>query len=308
MTAQHPLCFDAAHRTALGPRHRNEDSARASCRHLAIADGVGGGPAGDTASQLACGAAMAALARAHRSPAAALHVAFVEAGLALRSHAQHRCSDVGLATTLSLATLGPTRADGRTHAFIAWSGDSAIWVVRARLGQPERIGGDLPSDDGRLRGWVSSGRCTEPSIHQVELEPGDLLILATDGLEVLGSDPCAAIAGETGVVEPARVASQLVDDASRRGLIDNTTVVAARVVPASSRPSSPTAPLLRSRQEPSHVEVGSAQAIDVVGRTGTRSGRAELGAQPRPGDREGVERRWRSWRAVPRGTDNGEEQ
>ena len=64
-------------------------------------------------------------------------------------------------------------------------------------------------------------------MHKVELEPGDVLLLCSDGLtDMIADDRIAAIL--KGEQEPQKACEQLVTEANEKGGKDNITVVVGR--------------------------------------------------------------------------------
>jgi protein phosphatase len=70
-------------------------------------------------------------------------------------------------------------------------------------------------------------------VHKLDLEPGDVVLLCSDGLtEMVSDERIAAILGEED--DPCRAAERLVGEANEQGGVDNITVIVARFEPASA--------------------------------------------------------------------------
>jgi len=196
---------------------------------LMVADGMGGHVAGEVASRLAVNAASST----DVDPADR-----VAAGnRAIREEVARDRELEGMGTTLTLVSLGP---DG-TAAF-GHIGDSRAYLLRgAHLQQ-------LSVDHTVAAEHVASGQisaeeaATHPQRHMltrtlgltrfvnvdefdVALEPGDRLLLCSDGLnEMVGDTEIQAALGKGPVEE---VSWRLVEMANEAGGVDNTTVIVA---------------------------------------------------------------------------------
>jgi serine/threonine protein phosphatase PrpC len=222
-------------------RSSNEDAFLVAPRAgvFAVADGVGGNAAGEVASRMAVTTLKAALKDTHR-PSLPLLVSAVE-------HANARvyaaaCADrarAGMATTLTaLLVLGETIA-------LAHVGDSRAYRLRAR--HLEQLSDDHLLVNELLRAGVMTQREAEMSEKRniitravgaeetvevdarlLAVEPGDTLLLASDGLHgmVSNEDIVAILRGERDLT---RAAVQLIERANDGGGPDNITVVLVRI-------------------------------------------------------------------------------
>lgn len=163
----------------------------------------------------------------------------------------------GAATTLTLALLG---GDG---AFLAHVGDSRCYVLREdsiqrltedhTLAQELLRSGRLKPDETsgfRYRNVVARTLGDKPSVEAdlgyVDVAPGDLLVLCTDGVSDYLTEPGLQRAlADAGLHKPAQ---RLVDLALRAGGSDNATAVVVQFAPAddairatTTRPLSPNA-------------------------------------------------------------------
>jgi protein phosphatase len=216
--------------------------------HLfAVADGVGGRPGGELASE----ATVEALLRAVAHAAGCYHSMDVEQELELLTRLERATHDAhrriidefgdgerAPATTLTLAMLVWPRA------YLIHVGDSrAYYLRRGRLQQITRdqtIGEFMVNigawtEDQAVRAAAArslasaiGGAELAPSVGLIDLEPGDVLLLCTDGLTKHVSD--AEIAGVLGgPADAATMCRELVDRALAGGGSDNVTVVVARM-------------------------------------------------------------------------------
>ena len=227
-------------------RGRNEDSVLPDGRGagdgpvvVAVADGLGGGPAGDVASRLAIEAV------ASSDPDEPASEMVMAANEAIAEHvAAHIEDDPGImtmATTLTLAVLRPGSevdvahvGDSRLYAFakgrlLQATEDHTVAMDRVRAGEldPEAAQQD-PS-------WHVISNWLGVELQRIEtigfgLGPGDRLLLCTDGLtNMVTDDAIAAVLTQ----EPSdeRAVAALVDAANRAGGRDNTSVVVVTVTP-----------------------------------------------------------------------------
>ena len=206
-----------AYRTEVGHvRQRNEDAllARPERGMVAVADGLGGHPAGDVASKTAISSLdEAALTgesseQDRRSATQAAH----EAVLAAADEEPGRAS---MGTTVVVAVI-----DGAS-ARVLHVGDS-----RAYLLDPEGRLCALTQDHG-VNGYLSQAlgldRAVEPDVTEAGCPPGSRLLLCTDGLTNMVDDP--SIAQLLGRGDAQQACDGLVEAALANGGIDNVTVV-----------------------------------------------------------------------------------
>ena len=212
--------------------HPTEDETTVGPVIVAVADGMGGHAAGEVASAAAIGAAVttgdgSAVSRVQAANAAVLAAAAEDAA---RS---------GMGTTLTLAIFWP---DGRLE--IGHVGDSRAYLLRnERLTQ-------LTIDHTFVRELIAQGRlapedaATHPRRHMltrtigmrdvrvdsldIHLQPGDRVVLCSDGLTGMVADTrIARILTKTPA--PAGAVWSLVEAANAAGGIDNTTVAVVDV-------------------------------------------------------------------------------
>jgi protein phosphatase len=211
---------------------------------LVVADGMGGHLAGEVASKLAIDVLRRELtplaADSETGPTDALRAAIEQANREIWAEADRDAEKAGMGSTIVAAII----QDGT--AYLANAGDSPAYLVRGAETE------QLTDDHGLVAEQVAMGvipeaaaehhpfrhiltRClgaeSEVDVQTYEpreLEPGDVLILCSDGLtEHVGRHEVAAM---TASADPDEIARGLVDEANRRGGHDNITVVVARVV------------------------------------------------------------------------------
>ena len=217
---------------------------------LLVADGMGGARAGEQASALAVGTledfALNTLKWFYHLQSAEEDTVIQEFKSAVKAaddriffesarHPEWR----GMGTTLTMAyTLG-------TDLFVLHVGDSRCYLFRqgqlhqitmdhTLVGELVRQGTIKPEQARRhhLRHVITNAiggteRGIRVEAHKIELEPGDRVLLCTDGLTEMVPDPdiAAALAAQG---EPAAVCQRLVSSANERGGKDNITVLVAR--------------------------------------------------------------------------------
>ncbi|MDN7121107.1 serine/threonine-protein phosphatase [Nocardioides sp. ChNu-153] len=225
-------------------RDHNEDAAYSSPYLALVADGVGGAAAGEVASATAAWV-VAATARSHPDddPAVVLGEAIRTVVLDLHRGVAADPDRTGMATTLTAVA-----TDGH-RVVLAHIGDSRAYLMRG--GQLLRVShdhtfvqalvdaGDISAEAVRthpMRNVVMrslhAGSGTEaevqPDIAVLDAQPGDRLLLCSDGLTDMVED--AALAPLLGTADPAAAADALVRAALDGGGRDNVTVLVLDVV------------------------------------------------------------------------------
>lgn len=204
---------------------------------IAVADGMGGHTAGEVASRLAIEAATAEGFEPALDPVARVESANAAVSDAVAADPQL----AGMGTTL---TLGVFHADGSLR--IAHVGDSRAYLLRG--GNLRQItvdhtlvaelvaGGILTPEQARThprRHMVTQSiGMPEVRIDTIEehLEPGDRVLLCSDGLTIMVEDAAVArILGDA--ASPSEAAWNLVTAANAAGGHDNTTVAVVDVAP-----------------------------------------------------------------------------
>lgn len=213
-----------------------------------VADGMGGHAAGEVASALASGVVADTLAHAidaGRDPQGltdAIAPAFQRAWQEIDRCARDDPSKAGMGTTLTVCLLSP---DGVCR--IGHIGDSRAY--RVRRGELEHLTRDhtwvqREVDAGRLTAMAAEGHplahiltrvlsadlAPDPDVLIGRVEPGDLLLLSSDGLH--GLVPDGEILDTALQDRPlAELLERLIRSANREGGRDNITAIAVRILP-----------------------------------------------------------------------------
>jgi PPM family protein phosphatase len=208
---------------------------------LVVADGMGGAQAGEVASRIAVEELLATWSASEREPLDALAAGFAAANRGVHEAALRQREWAGMGTTLTALVLrGP-------EAFLAHVGDSRIYRLRdgvaraltedhSLVAQLVRQGLMAPAQARRdpRRNVVTRSVGVGPEV-EVDLarvaepvEPGDLYLLATDGLHGVAEDDEILAVAQGPDLEA--ICAGLVALAHRHGAPDNVTVVAARIL------------------------------------------------------------------------------
>jgi serine/threonine protein phosphatase PrpC len=239
------LRIEAAGRTHCGRvRETNEDAfiADADLGLFAVADGIGGKPAGEVASAMAVAAVRDALVstdRAARYPVGpVLTAAVAEANLRIFKAAAQDPAKQGMGTTFTGALARETKVT------IAHVGDSRAYLLHGR--RLDRLSQDHIVQNGAwwarldseqraalkryrfaLTRAVGTDEAVKVDVYTLEPQDGDVLLLCSDGLTaVLSEREVGCILLEHAGVDKA--ADGLVARANDRGGPDNVTVVLLR--------------------------------------------------------------------------------
>lgn len=208
-------------------RRRNEDSflVDEAARVFVVADGLGGHPSGDVASQ----AAVADLRRRLAADPAD------EADLA-DDAGQWLADALGAAhdAVVAAAEGDPDRTGMATTAVAVAVGDGEGWV--AHVGDSRaylRSGGSLRplTKDHGMGGFITQAlgldRGVVPEVGHFDLAAGDRLLVCSDGLTNMVDE--AGLGRLLGQGEPGAACDALVEAALAAGGIDNVTVVVVEV-------------------------------------------------------------------------------
>ena len=221
-------------------RSNNEDAGITGDRLLAVADGMGGLPAGEVASEIVIGILTELDPPAEPEAAqAALRAAISTANARIRAAIGADPERDGMGTTVTAAILAGS------ELVLAQVGDSRCYLLReARLRQLTRDDtfvqelvdqGVLTPEEARRhpqRSLVTravQGHDAPPAVAVLTLAAGDRLLLCSDGLSDYVDDTAIA-ATLTGYADRRHCAEQLVKLAHQAGAPDNVTVALADVV------------------------------------------------------------------------------
>jgi protein phosphatase len=243
------VVFEYATRAAKGARRYQEDAA--AVRHegdeltAVLADGMGGHAGGAVASRLASTGFLEAFAAAEGAVGERLASALGAANAAIADKTDRDPKLAGMGCTLIGALLGPERLDWVSV------GDSPMYLVRrgeiVRLNEDHSLAPEIDklAEMGRIsreaaladpRRHVLRSALTGAEIEMVDrpemplaLEPGDVVILASDGIHTLTEDEIATMVAAAAT--PAAAAEALLAAVAAAGdpHQDNTTVIVVQV-------------------------------------------------------------------------------
>jgi protein phosphatase len=213
---------------------------------LAVADGMGGHLAGEVASRMCVENLAQEMKRQLLLPgvtsadlSVALQKAVEAAHQTVYMHAQQQAENMTMGTTLTAALLNGTRAnfaqvgDSRAYLFrggslILLTQDQTIAnLLRSRGEDSERVS---PQIKEMLTQAVGAQPHLEVIMSAIGLEPGDVLLLCSDGLYKAVS-PSEIVDCLEQVASAGQKASDLVMKANGNGGPDNITVILAEIQP-----------------------------------------------------------------------------
>ncbi|GGO13249.1 serine/threonine protein phosphatase [Microbispora rosea subsp. aerata] len=222
-------------------REGNEDSAYASGRLLAVADGMGGHAHGEVASSVA----IAALSSLDRDASGGDLISAIEAAVRDANHQLHAMvardpSLKGMGTTLTAMLWNGSRFAlvhvGDSRAYLLRNGELyqithdhtlvQSLVDDGRITQEEAA--NHPQRSILLRALDGSGE-VDPDLQDREAQVGDRYLLCSDGLSTVVSAETLHHTLTT-IDDPEDVVRQLIDLANRGGGPDNITCVVADVI------------------------------------------------------------------------------
>ena len=201
-----------------------------------LADGMGGHAAGDYASRFTVEKVVELVGKStFTEPVAILKQAISEANALLLAEADKDVSRQGMGTTLVTATIIDDRM------YVSNVGDSRLYVVSAdkmiqvtrdhslveemvRLGEMDKEDAKVHPDKNIITRAVGVLPEVSADFFEVELEPGDMILMCSDGLTNMVRDEeiRQIILGQRDIVEKAE---KLVETANKNGGRDNITVV-----------------------------------------------------------------------------------
>lgn len=201
-----------------------------------LADGMGGHAAGDYASRFTVEKVVELVGKStFTEPVAILKQAISEANALLLAEADKDVSRQGMGTTLVTATIIDDRmyvsnvGDSRLYLV---SDDKMIQVTRdhslveemVRLGEMDKEDAKVHPDKNIITRAVGVLPEVSADFFEVELEPGDMILMCSDGLTNMVRDEeiRQIILGQRDIVEKAE---KLVETANKNGGRDNITVV-----------------------------------------------------------------------------------
>lgn len=287
-------------------RPLNEDAVGAdpNIGLFVLADGLGGYNAGEIASTMAVSSLLSCLGAelelAHRSrdgsfdPARALKDALVNRNDEIFRAALHSSMYEGMATTAVVAWF----LGGRL--WVAHAGDSRLYRYRAgRLEQVTRDhsfsqelldAGMVTLDEARalpaknlVTRAVGASPSLEPEVHEHELEPGDIILLCSDGLTEMISDENIGALMRADEGDIAQAARKLVESANQAGGRDNCSVILIRVDGIPIQESAPAAAPARAQGQGDGAQRTSENLRAARQPGGDEAGLADPGRRAEPG-------------------------
>lgn len=235
----------------IGERQRQEDAAGyalgAEGRFaLVLADGMGGMSEGNLASRLAVEAALASLLEEGQKAEAALSDALNRANLAIAKEVEAHPDHEGMGTTLVCATIEngafQWSSVGDSHLYL-WRGgklnkvnaDHSMRPVLRKMVETGELSEEAAASDPKrnvLRSAIAGKEIALSEVRKtpVPLEKGDILLLASDGLDTLDEGSISRIMPAANqVMSMQALADALVEEVRRaaKKRQDNVTVIAA---------------------------------------------------------------------------------
>jgi protein phosphatase len=214
---------------------------------FAIADGMGGAKAGE----IAAGIAAETLERAHSRPLGADELASLisEANVRIWERSLNDPATAGMGTTFTVALVdeeagavvfghvGDSRAyrmrDGvleqitTDHSLVAELVESGVLTPEEAERHPQR---------SAITRALGTEATVEPDVFTIEVAPGDLFLLCSDGLSDMLTEEQIAAAIERTAGDPTAAGEELVKNANAEGGDDNITVLLFEIVEGEPEP------------------------------------------------------------------------
>lgn len=240
---QPSITLEAAALTHVGKVRSGNEDAYGQCLDagvFAVCDGMGGAAAGEIASRIAVDTLLERLCSV-TSPndrRKALEDSIAAANRLVYAQAAEDDSLRGMGTTLVAVAIQ------NGHALIGHVGDSRCYLFRkgtliretndhSLVDEQVRMGHMTQEDADRsplrnvITRAVGTQKTVEAEIADLPLEPGDILLLCSDGLtREVPEEGIAAILQQTGTVD--ELCQRLIDAANAAGSHDNVTAVLVR--------------------------------------------------------------------------------
>lgn len=233
-------------------RAGNEDSLYADADQerglFIVADGMGGHAAGEVASEMAVQIVAREMAAVRDLGGQEVLDALAEslrmANKAIYERTIVEADKQGMGTTASCLLLGAGRW------VIGHIGDSRVYLLRQGVlrqltkdhsyVQEQVDAGFLTPEQARYHPYsnvitrcVGANAAVEADLLQGELQSGDLFLVASDGLTGMVEDPQLKKIMETRG-SPGRMVDAMINDANRRGGLDNITAIVVQVIKVTS--------------------------------------------------------------------------
>ena len=207
----------------------------------AVADGMGGLPAGDQASRITIRNFAGSFPLITKPPVERLRPALAHANLAMRTAIEADPSLRGMGSTLVAALFLEDHfhwlSVGDSHIF-HWRGDALARVnplhtygreldARAARGEITATHAALHPERGAITSAVMGYALDEVAEGECDLAAGDIVLLASDGIETLSDGEVAAVCAECGSAGAAHIADTMLRrvEAKAASWQDNVTVV-----------------------------------------------------------------------------------
>lgn len=214
--------------------------------HLAVvADGMGGHISGEVASRSAVEALVDSLRRNRAHPPVALARAAQAANVEVYNYAIEHPEHRGMGTTLTAVLVddqvGLVGHVGDSRAYLVREGklirltDDHSWVAdRVRQG----LLSEEEASKHRYRNVITNAIGATPTFRldvlHFEVKPKDVMLVVSDGISMLLSEPLMAQFAST--LEPKAAVRRLLREANDRGAPDNVTAVVLAVEEVTPRP------------------------------------------------------------------------
>ncbi len=215
-------------------REDNQDSVSGRPPLIAVADGVGGGPAGDKASMIVLRMVRSALT--HTPPDELdLRLSLRECAAALLGAAVADPALEGMATTLDAVVLGEPGSSA--HVRGVHVGDGAVWLLEADR-PPQPVTDSHRDRNGMLLHAIAAGVVPHCDEWRLRMRTGDRLVMASDGFHGQMRPEMVLRQLDDTRHMPAREASRaLVRAALGAGGSDNVSVVVADLTVTGGEPA-----------------------------------------------------------------------
>lgn len=289
----------AAHSEIGLVRKNNQDSGYASPNLLVVADGMGGAAAGDLASAVAvdticqidrptAGEQMLEVLSAALHQANARIAALVDQDYALEGMGTTVTGVLFDGTQFGLAHIGDSRAYLMHESRLERLTHDHSWVQSlVDSGRISEVEATVHPHRSLLLKVLNGQPANDPDVTLVPVEPGDRLLLCSDGLCGLVDDPVIEAAMRTPDLDSAL--RQLVAEARAEGGIDNITVILADVVESTVS------------EQPVVLGAAAELAIPATGSAGRLIGAGSSPVDPDARDTEEADRTGRASAAAPAG-------
>ncbi|HET9275297.1 MAG TPA: Stp1/IreP family PP2C-type Ser/Thr phosphatase [Gemmatimonadales bacterium] len=226
-------------------RSGNEDNFLLNCQSglFIVADGMGGHAAGEVASEMAVGIIAQGLGSmrglSDAEAAARMRQVIREANQAIFERTISEHDKRGMGTTTTVMVLFSRRfligQVGDSRAYLLRQGELLQLTKDHSYVQEQVDAGLLTAEQARTHPYsnvitrcVGANEDVAPDIYFGNLEAGDIVLLASDGLTGMLEDAQLARILET-EENPELCVNRMIADANRRGGLDNITAIVIRV-------------------------------------------------------------------------------